>query len=599
MSHFAQHSLGYPILSILVFLPVLGALLALCFPKGSDKGLKGFAFAVMVLEALLSLPLYWNFDSTTAKFQFYELASWIPAYKIQYALGIDGISLLLVLLTTFVMPLCVLCSWKYIDKRVKEFVFALLVMEAAMVGVFSALDLVLFYVFWEAMLIPMYLLIAVWGGENRAYASVKFFLYTLAGSVLLLVAIIALYVSQGTFFVPELMGRGYSFLFQFWVFLAFALAFAIKVPMFPFHTWLPAAHVEAPTPGSVILASVLLKMGTYGFLRFCLPITPAATFYLAPVFLWISIISILYGGFVALGQEDMKKLIAYSSVGHMGFVTLGIFMLNIEGVQGAILQMVNHGITTGALFICVGLLYERSHSRLIKDNSAIGKFMPVYVFFLGLFSLSSLGFPGTNSFVGELYILIGAFKGNMLLGALAIPGALLAATYSLRLLQKIIWDKSDGHEHHGADDAHGAPSHAVSHGGHHFPDVNVREFLTLAFLAVFVVWIGLNPTPFVAKMKTSVSNAIEQAKVNSAVKTPATLGALWGEVTGTTGGGHGEQTGHGASTGHEAAPGNGESQKHEVVPAGGESPSQNPHVQPHEVERHQEPAKVHAPSGGH
>ncbi|MBE0616786.1 MAG: NADH-quinone oxidoreductase subunit M, partial [Proteobacteria bacterium] len=515
-------TLGFPLLSLLVFLPVAGAAVAM-FLRG-DTVLKGWAVVVTVAEALASLPLWTAFQPGTHLFQFSELHDWIPTLHIQYALGVDGISLLLVLLTTFVMPLCVLCSWKYIEKRVKEFIFAILVMEAAMVGVFCALDLVLFYVFWEAMLIPMYLLIAVWGGPRKVYASVKFFLYTLAGSVLLLVAIIALYLKGGTFLIPELMSRGTTFAFQFWVFLAFALAFAIKVPMFPFYTWLPAAHVEAPTAGSVILAAVLLKMGTYGFLRFCLPITPLATAYLGPVFLWGSIVSILYGGFVALGQNDMKRLIAYSSVGHMGFVTLGIFLVNQRGIEGAILQMVNHGVTTGALFICVGILYERTHSRMIADNSAIGAFMPMYVAFLGLFSLSSLAFPGTNSFVGELLVLIGAFAQNKVLAAFAIPGALLAATYMLRLLQKIIWDRVSGH--HGHDDGHHAPepAHGKKGKGHpkaktHAPepttahddhghgrrlwDLDAREFGILAFLSIFVFWIGLNPKPFLRVMDAS------------------------------------------------------------------------------------------------
>ncbi len=524
-----DHSLGYPILSILIFLPLAGAVVGLAL-RG-DRTLRLWALAVTVAEALVSISLYTGFDPTTAKFQFPEMADWIPAFGIRYALGIDGISLLLVLLTTFVMPLCVLCSWKYIEKRVKEFFFSLLVMEAAMIGVFAALDLVLFYVFWEAMLIPMYLLIAVWGGPRKAYASIKFFLYTLAGSVLLLVAIIALYLNAGTFLIPDLMARGYGFAFQFWVFLAFALAFAIKVPMFPFHTWLPAAHVEAPTAGSVILASVLLKMGTYGFLRFCLPITPLAVSYLAPVFLWGSIVSILYGGFVALGQSDMKKLIAYSSVGHMGFVTLGIFLVNLRGIEGAVLQMVNHGITTGALFICVGILYERTHSRQIADNSAVGAFMPVYVAFLGLFSLSSLAFPGTNSFVGELLVLIGAFSQNKLLAALAIPGALLAATYMLRLLQKIIWARSDGH-HHGDD--------------RHLKDLDLREGFMLAFLSVFVVWIGLSPGPFLRVMDTSIGHVVAQASVVGEV--PEDLPALWNTLfpsAGHHGGGEPAPGGHG------------------------------------------------------
>jgi NADH-quinone oxidoreductase subunit M len=538
------NTLGFHILSLLVFLPLAGAVVAL-FLRG-DGVLKIWAVLVTVVEAVISVPLYTAFQSGVSQFQFPEFYDWIPFLHVKYALGVDGISLLLVLLTTFVMPLCVLCSWKYIEKRLKEFVFSLLIMETAMIGVFCALDLVLFYVFWEAMLIPMYLLIAVWGGPRRVYASIKFFLYTLAGSVLLLVAVIALYLRAGTFFIPDLMAQGYSFAFQFWVFLAFALAFAIKVPMFPFHTWLPAAHVEAPTAGSVILASVLLKMGTYGFLRFCLPITPVAMGYLAPVFLWGSIASILYGGFVALGQSDMKKLIAYSSVGHMGFVTLGIFLVNLRGIEGAILQMVNHGITTGALFICVGIIYERTHSRLIADNSAVGKFMPIYVAFLGLFSLSSLAFPGTNSFVGELLVLFGAFSRWKLLAAFAIPGALLAATYMLRLLQKVIWDKDDGHEPGHGGEHGGGGGHAAAHHRHLF-DLDVREFGILAFLTIFVFWIGLNPRPFLRVMEASVENAIAQSQVQGAAVMPeGGLPGLWQALF--------PSAGHGEGHGGEQAP---------------------------------------------
>jgi len=334
MDFLIMNEMGFPILSALIFMPLVGALILLCIP--GDTAAKNWTLLVTVATALLSLSLYRNFDATTAQYQFGEHASWISALNINYTLGIDGISLLLVLLTTCIMPLCVLGSWRYIDKRVKEFMICLLLMETSMLGVFMALDFILFYLLWEAMLIPMYLLIAVWGGPRKVYASTKFFLYTLAGSVLLLVAIIGLYLDQGTFSIPTLMGQDYSITFQVVVFLAFFLAFAIKVPMFPFHTWLPAAHVEAPTAGSVILASILLKMGTYGFLRFCLPITPEATLIFVPYILWLSVVGILYGGFTALAQQDMKKLIAYSSVGHMGFVTLGIFVLNQQGIEGAL-----------------------------------------------------------------------------------------------------------------------------------------------------------------------------------------------------------------------------------------------------------------------
>ncbi|MBI5444849.1 MAG: NADH-quinone oxidoreductase subunit M [Deltaproteobacteria bacterium] len=540
-----DQNVGYPILSVLIFLPLAGAVVAL-FLKG-DGLLKAWATAVTTVEFLLSIPLWTGFRTGTPAFQFRELWEWIPALDIRYALGIDGISVLLVLLTTLILPLCVLCSWRYIEKRVKEFVFALLVMETAMIGVFCALDLVLFYVFWESMLIPMYLLIAVWGGPNRTYASIKFFLYTLAGSVLLLVAIIALYLSAGTFSIPDLMARGYSFAFQFWVFLAFALAFAIKVPMFPFHTWLPAAHVEAPTAGSVVLASVLLKMGTYGFLRFCLPMTPLAAIYLAPVFLWGSVISILYGGFIALGQTDMKKLIAYSSVGHMGFVTLGIFLVNQRGIEGALLQMINHGITTGALFICVGVIYERTHSRLIADNSAVGSVMPMYVGFLGLFSLSSLAFPGTNSFVGELLVLIGAFSRWKLLAAFAVPGALLAAAYMLRLLQKIVWAQASGHHGHGEEHGHG-------HGEHrHLRDLDAREFGILAFLTIFVFWIGLGPKPFLHAMDASIAQVIGTVEKQDRSAIPRDFPGLMSAL-GLT---FGHEPTHGGPTpeGEHAAPG--------------------------------------------
>jgi NADH-quinone oxidoreductase subunit M len=490
MDFLILNHLGFPILSVLIFLPLAGGILMLLFP--GETVAKYWALAVTLATAAISLPLYSHFDPSTARYQFGEHMPWITSLNINYTLGIDGISLLLVLMTTLLMPLCVLGSWKYIQTRVKEFMFCLLLMETSMLGVFMALDFVLFYVLWEAMLIPMYLLIAIWGGPRKVYASIKFFLYTLAGSVLLLVAIIALYVSKGTFSIPALMGQDYAFTFQVLVFLAFFLAFAIKVPMFPFHTWLPAAHVEAPTAGSVILASVLLKMGTYGFLRFCLPITPEATKYFLPYVLWLSVAGILYGGFTALAQKDMKKLIAYSSVGHMGFVTLGIFLLNQRGIEGAILQMINHGVTTGALFFCVGMIYERTHSRELSVAAGVGKYMPFYVTYLAFFSLSSLAFPGTNSFVGEFLILAGSFAQNKVLSACAIPGAVLAAAYMLRMLQRVIWGGTDNPDQSG------------------LADLNLREIVTLAPLLMFVFWIGLSPEPFMDVMHASVTNLIKQ-----------------------------------------------------------------------------------------
>jgi len=487
---------GTPWLSILLFLPLGGAVVQMLLP--GDKAARLWAMLVTIATAVISLPLYFKFDPNTALYQFGENHVWIPSLNIHYTLGVDGISLLLVLMTTLLMPLCVLGSWRYIQKRVKEFMVCLLLMESFMLGVFMALDFVLFYVLWEAMLIPMYLLIGVWGGPRKIYASIKFFLYTLAGSVMLLVAIIALYLKTGSFSIPAMMGQDYSAVFQTWVFLAFFLAFAIKVPMFPFHTWLPAAHVEAPTAGSVILASVLLKMGTYGFLRFCLPITPLASFTFMPYVLWLSVAGILYGGFTALAQSDMKKLIAYSSVGHMGFVTLGIFMLNGQGVEGAILQMINHGITTGALFLCVGMIYERTHSRELSSAMGVGQYMPIYVTFLAFFSLSSLAFPATNSFVGEFLILAGAFAKNKVVAACAIPGAILAAAYMFRMLQKVVWGGTSN------------PDQS------YLSDLNLREIVTLAPLLFFVFWIGLAPKPFMNVMHTSVTHLLNQVNVAQA-----------------------------------------------------------------------------------
>ena len=481
---------GFPLLTFLIFLPLAGAVVLLFYHGEAFARL--WTLIVTSLTAVFSLLLITGFNPASSKYQFAEAYDWIPRFHINYIVGIDGISILLVLLTTFIMPFCVLASWKYIKTRVTPFMFCLLIMETAMIGVFVALDFILFYIFWEFMLIPMYLLIAIWGGPRKVYASIKFFLYTLAGSVLLLVAVIALYLKTGSFFIPEMMWREYSITFQVLVFLAFFLAFAIKVPMFPFHTWLPAAHVEAPTAGSVILASVLLKMGTYGLLRFCLPITPDATMMLATPILWLSIAGIIYGGFTALAQQDMKKLIAYSSVGHMGFVTLGIFVLNSRGIEGAILQMINHGVTTGALFLCVGMIYERTHSRELAVAAGVGKYMPWFVTFLAVFALSSFGFPGTNSFIGEFLVLAGTFEHNTILALAAIPGAVLAAAYMLRMLQKIVWG--------------GVANPDQSY----LADLDLREIVILAPFLFFVFWIGLGPQPFIDLMHTSVSHLLDQ-----------------------------------------------------------------------------------------
>jgi NADH-quinone oxidoreductase subunit M len=488
-------------LTSLIFFPILASIL-LVFIK-DDLRIRQFSLIAGIVEILLSIPLF-GFKAHGNIFQFVEFVPWVPKWGLNYYLGIDGISLTMILLTVLLLPLCVLCSWTYIEKRIKEFHICLLLMSAVCIGVFASLDFVLFYVFWEAMLVPMFLLIAIWGGPRRKYASIKFIIYTLAGSTLLLVAMIAFYTQVKTFSIPEMMKHTYSFRFQYWAFLAMAIAFAIKVPMFPFHTWLPAAHVEAPTAGSVVLASVLLKMGTYGFLRFSLPLTPDASIYFAPLMIGFSIASIIYGGFVALGQNDMKKLIAYSSVGHMGFVTLGIFVFNLRGLEGALMQMINHGITTGALFMMVGAIYERSHSREISDNKGLGKFLPMYMGFFGLFALSSLAFPGTNSFVGEILVLIGSFTKNYWVGAMAIPGALLAATYMLRLLQKMAW---------------GEPSSVP--GWHGWKDLKIREWVYLIPLALLVLYLGLAPGLTLKTIDPSLNHTL--SKISAVQQKTATI----------------------------------------------------------------------------
>jgi NADH-quinone oxidoreductase subunit M len=424
--------------------------------------------------------------------QFVEHVAWITSPPIHYSLGIDGISLPLELMTAALMPLCVLVSWNAITTRVRTFMAVLLAMETAMLGVFAALDFVLFYVFWEAMLIPMYLLIGVWGGPNRLYAAIKFFLYTLAGSVLLLVAILVLYFYGGrTFDVLALSQVTYPAALQQWVFLAFFAAFAVKVPMFPFHTWLPDAHVEAPTAGSVILASVLLKMGAYGFVRFSLPMLPDASQAMTPLIAALSIIAIIYGAYMALAQVDLKKLIAYSSVSHMGFVTLGLFVMNQQGIEGAVLQMVNHGITTGALFLCVGIIYERTHSRLIADNVGLAKPMPRYATLLVIFALSSLGLPGTNSFVGEFLVLVGTFLWSKAAAALASLGVILAAAYLLYMIQRVVFGVALPRE---------LP---------HLKDIGLREFTILLPLVGLVFWIGVYPNPLVTRMHSTVTKTLE------------------------------------------------------------------------------------------
>ncbi len=486
------NSTGFPLLSTLIFLPVAGAGLLLLMQRSRETLIKWVALAVSLLDFFISIPLFTGFDKTSHLMQFVERHGWIPAWNINYALGVDGISILFVLLSTLIIVLCVLISWNSIKTKTKEFYISLLLMEGAMIGVFCALDFFLFYIFWEAMLIPMYLLIGVWGGPNRVYAAVKFFLYTLVGSVLMLVGIIVLYFYSGrTFDIVKLSTMSYPYHMQFWLFWAFFAAFAVKVPMFPVHTWLPDAHTEAPTAGSVILAAVLIKMGAYGFLRFSLPILPEASKAMTPVMLTLSVIAIIYGGVICLAQTDMKRLIAYSSVSHMGFVTLGIFALNIQGMEGGILQMINHGIVTGALFLSVGIVYDRTHTRQIADYGGVATVMPIYASLFIVFTLASIGFPSTNGFVGEFLIILGGFTANQWAGVLAATGVIIGAGYMLWLYQRVFFMETN---------------EKVSG----LADINGRELLTLVPMIMLIFWIGVHPDTFLGYMHESVHHLLER-----------------------------------------------------------------------------------------
>ena len=498
------------LLSAVTFLPAVGAVVIALLPRGQERLARSLALLTALAAFVISLPLYTGFDAGQAAYQFVENRDWMPSLGIAYHLGIDGISLLLILLTTFLMPLAILSSWHSIERRWKEFAVTMLLLETGMLGVFVALDLFLFYVFWEATLIPMYLIIGIWGGKNRVYAAIKFVLYTLAGSVLMLVAILALYFQHGaatgiyTFDLPVLaryvMPAGLG---QNLMFLAFALAFAIKVPMFPFHTWLPDAHVEAPTAGSVILAGVLLKMGTYGFLRFSLPLFPQSSLLFAPWIVALAIIGIIYGAWVSTAQPDMKKLVAYSSVSHLGLVMLGLFVLNAQGLVGGIIQMVNHGLSTGALFLLVGMLYERRHTRLIADLGGLWKVMPAYSVIFLIVTLSSLGLPGLNGFVGEFLILVGAFQWNWAVAALATTGIIFAAVYMLWMYQRVVFGEVTREENR------------------RLPDLSAREWVVLLPVLLFIVWIGVYPAPFTGVTETSVQALLAQVQAKAAATTAA------------------------------------------------------------------------------
>ncbi|MEK6653004.1 MAG: NADH-quinone oxidoreductase subunit M [Nitrospirota bacterium] len=498
MEQVIMNKLGFPILSTLIFLPVAGAALLLLIPRAKESLAKWVGLLVSIAAFILSIPLFTNFDKSTHLMQFAERHEWIPAWNITYYLGLDGISVLFVLLSTLITILCVLISWNAIKTKVKEFYISILIMEGAMIGVFCSLDFMLFYLFWEAMLIPMYLLIGVWGGPNRIYAAVKFFLYTLVGSVLMLVGIIVLYFYAGrTFDILELMTKTYPYNMQFWLFWAFFAAFAVKVPMFPVHTWLPDAHTEAPTAGSVILAAVLIKMGAYGFLRFSLPLLPEASRAMTPVMLTLSVIAIIYGAVICLAQTDLKRLIAYSSVSHMGFVTLGIFALNLQGMEGGILQMINHGVVTGALFLSIGAIYDRTHTRQIADYGGVASVMPVYATAFMIFTLASIGLPATNGFIGEFLIILGGFTANQWAGVLAATGIIIGAGYMLWLYQRVFFMEVN-------------PKVAGLN------DIDAREIITLLPMVLLIFWIGIYPNTFLGFMHESVNHLLERVNSGSA-----------------------------------------------------------------------------------
>jgi NADH-quinone oxidoreductase subunit M len=488
--------LGVPLLSFLIFFPLVGGLVLLLLPKGREGLVRAIALGVSVVEFAVSLALYTGYDPARPGMQFVERRDWLPALGTSWHLGIDGLSLFLVLLTTALTAIAILGSFSAITQRTRAYYALLLALETGMLGTFMALDLVVFYVFWEAMLVPMYLLIGVWGGQERIRAAVKFFLYTMVGSVLMLVAILALYFMHHaqtgtyTFDLAALYETNVPLGAQFWLFSAFALAFAIKVPMFPFHTWLPLAHVEAPTAGSVLLAAVLLKMGTYGFLRFALPLFPNAAFALTPLICGLAVIGIVYGALVAMVQPDLKKLVAYSSVSHLGFCMLGMFAMNPEGWAGSILQMLNHGVSTGALFLIVGVVYERRHTRLISEFGGLWKVVPVFSVVFLVVMLSSIALPGTNGFVGEFLVLLGAFQTQRVWAILAATGVILSACYMLWMFQRVVF---------------GGVTNAANEG---LRDLTRREVLVFAPLLFLIFWLGIYPQPVLSRIQPSIRETI-------------------------------------------------------------------------------------------
>ncbi|MBI37406.1 MAG: NADH-quinone oxidoreductase subunit M [Alphaproteobacteria bacterium] len=481
----------FPVLSLTIFLPLIGVLFILLVRGNDETAARNARYAALwtsIATFIVSIFLWINFDVGTADFQFVEKHQWIPAYQIYYHLGVDGISMLFVLLSTALTPLCVLASWKVIKERVREYMIAFLILETMMVGTFSSLDFLLFYVFFEGSLIPMFIIIGVWGGERRVYSAFKFFLFTLTGSVLLLVALMTIHFQAGTTDIPTLLNFDIPVEMQPWLWIAFFASFAVKMPMWPVHTWLPDAHVEAPTAGSVILAGVLLKMGGYGFLRFSLPMLPIASEQFTPLIYTLSVIAIIYTSLVALAQEDMKKLIAYSSVAHMGFVTIGIFTSTVYGIQGGIFQMLSHGVISAALFLCVGVVYDRMHTREISRYGGLIERMPKYSVVFMVFMLGAVGLPGTGGFIGEFLVLLGAFQVNTWVALLATSGIVLGAAYMLFMYRRVIFGELKRVDLKG------------------IMDLEAREIVIFTPLIILVLWMGLWPQPFLQVMDASVLN---------------------------------------------------------------------------------------------